>query len=210
MPTSQKTCAQMLRRSLLVLAPLVLVTAAGCGTALPQEWSNLAGQDKVIGTESHKDFQTFEYTRWPGIGFYDVSGPVSDATITRQADGSYWLEIRVWDGDGGDSDITWEELENTWEWDSVVDWVDTGDSDQALVLRALAADEVQRMLDVFGAIPVEYEFIAADIDYYMFEDVRWDDRSLSANPNYGYSETIAFAKVEEIVQMLNDFRSASE
>ena len=197
---------------------LWLAGTAGCGSALPEELVKLTEQGKSTTTESHTDFQTFEYTRTPGLGFYTDAGAVSGAIITREPSGGYRLETRVWEGtDGADSRITWAGLLGDWEstgggaddeWNS--DWSWQNPTEQDLPPRELTAGEVQRMLSVFAAVPVEYEYIDALIDYYVLEDARWDNRSLSANPTYGYSETIAYPKLDEIVQLLEDFRSASE
>jgi hypothetical protein len=185
----------------------------------PEELVKLTEQGKSTTTESHTGFQTFEYTRTPGLAFDTDPGAVSHAAITREPSGGYRLELRVWEGtDGAESRITWEELLGDWEWESTddqtaggrdFDWSSQSPTEQDVPPRELTASEVQRMLSVFAAVPVEYAYVDALIDYSVFEDVRWDDRSLSANPNYGYSETIVYPKLEEIVQMLDDFRRAS-
>jgi hypothetical protein len=204
----------------LVPGLLLLAGAAGCGAGLPEEWLKLTEQGKRTTIESHTDFQTFEYTRTAGMWLDAGPGALAHATITREPDGSYWLdEVREGEGTGGaDSRITWDELLGDGEWDAMGDgaydaWISDlswpNVSEQDLPPRQLTAGQVQRMLSIFAAIPVDYEYVESDIDYYYFEDVRWDERSLSANPSYGYCETIAYDKIEEIVQMLEDFRSAS-
>lgn len=200
---------------------ILLAETAGCGPAgVPGDFLGLIEQGKTTTAESHTDFQTFEYTRTPGLGFDTDPDPVLHATITRMPSGGYWLEMRVWEGGAdGESRITWEELLGDWEWESTDYQADSGwdsgwswqiPTERDLPPRALTTSEAQRMLSLFAAVPVECEYVDALIDYCVYQDVRWDNRSLSANPNYGYSETILYSKLEDIVQMLGDFRSASQ
>jgi hypothetical protein len=198
---------------------LWLAGAAGCGSVFPEELVKLTEQGKSTTIESHTDFQTFEYNRSPGSGFESAPGDIVAATITRAADGHYELALDVLEGHATPyPQITWEQLES-WNAESIDDasydgfgsgWGSGDLTVRHLPVRTLTAAEMQRMLSVFAAVPVEYEYIEAMIDYYVFDDVRWDDRRLSGNPNYGYSETILYAKLEEIIRMLEDFRSAGE
>ncbi len=209
-----------LTKARLVIHPILalLAAAAGCGAPIPAELLEFTDLEKTATTESHSDFRSFEYTCTPGLGFDAATDGISHATIAADAVGNYWLDISVWQGSGGDSRVTWEDmiLDSTGDPNSPVDaWSSYGWSweepvEQSAAFRALSAAEVLRMRSVFAAIPVEVEYVEAMIDYYEQEDVRWDARRLSANPNYGYSETIAYSKVAEIVDMLEDFRSASQ
>jgi hypothetical protein len=212
---------QQMRRSArpsgVFLPWLVLMGTASCTGLGPPSILGPLGVEvgKSAATESYADFQTFEFTRTSGWNCLDP-GIVAEATITRGAGGSYQLELGISsDAADGESEWTWDDALGgaaDWEVDGT-NWTCGYGLDVSAVrylpVRALTAAEVQRMRSVFSAVTVEYEYVEADIDYYEIDRVRWDDRSLTANPTYGPSETIRYEDFEQIAQLLEDFRAAS-
>jgi hypothetical protein len=205
-------------RFLSCMAVLPVIISTGCAdvgiSVDPPLWNN-SGVSTT--TESHTDFATFELTRTVGWSSGDLApGDILSATITHVGAGRYRLDLSLLES--GDSYTTWAQLDGEWGdriWDGAYDWDMYYPDDVGAVTtyelpsRELSAAEVQRMRGVFASVQVDHEQIDDMIDYYYWTDFRWDDRSLSANPTYGDSETIGGDSANAIIQMLEDFRSVS-
>ena len=151
-------------------------------------------------------FEHFEYEQHSALGFCPTLDAVTQATIDRQPDGSYWVELSVIEaGDPNTDDCS--QLLGVLGTDCAVL--------HELPGRQMTNGEVARMLAVFALIELREacfpELVCVDpcrIDVYQWDD--WSIQAGVAGCVYGCSQMLASEEIAEIQALLEELRQTSE
>jgi hypothetical protein len=163
-----------------------------------------------IGTEcpcsrdDHSDqsaFITFHYAQRPALGFCPNVNAVYEATVTRQEDGSFLLEMSVIEEGDPDSSECLDPGEIIEVECAVV---------RELPARTLTPEEAQRVLTAFRDIRTEtVHFDGICIDPCLVPIFQWDELILTNTPAgciTGPVEVLASGTYQVMTALLEDLR----
>jgi hypothetical protein len=160
----------------------------------------------IGGRRDLSAFQRFEYAQMPALGFCPSLDAIYRASITRQSDGTYSLEMStITEGEQGVDTCLDDEIGFTVPECIVV---------HEMPARILTDQEVQQVQDVFSDVGVETRLRGMMcIDPCVVFEYRWDDLALTdaeVGCGPGFEQILSVRSAEAMVQLLEALQQGTE